>query len=32
MLKLKGNVFDLIDMIDGISFEDLFEKCIGNMM
>lgn len=32
MFKLKGNVFDFIDMIDGIDFESLVEKCIGNMM
>lgn len=32
MLKLKGNVFDFIDMIDGIDFEFLVVKCTGNMM
>lgn len=32
MFKFKGNVIDLLDMVDGILLLELLEKCIGNMM
>lgn len=32
MFKFKGNVIDLLDMVDGISLLELLEKRIGNMM
>lgn len=32
MFKFKGNVFDLLDIIDGILIEDLVVKCIIGLM
>lgn len=32
MFKSKGNVFDLLDIIDGIIIDDLVVKCIGGLM